>query len=819
MDYTEFIRSGTAPDGSERSGKTSADRVRPKTRGVVNGTSELADLNMCLKMDKTQGTVSSSYESSDDLEGDFQCDIETWEPSRRIRQTPAEQPSTTRKPRSAYTHGDPISAVYSSLFKPIKSGSPKRSPRATSTVTRPVTELHAAYGMPIGGAKRTFTPSLSSRKKSPSLMSTAEGKGKFSGSPTLSTVGSTEAYISTASSGMVQPPADNENTTSTSPGIGQRVSPKLFTAATSSPTHVTAQSSRVGACRVSKTQGPDPPAVRPFTSSSKNAQQSRYRDANSKGIYKQRSEHMRINSAGGKRCEIQGTTPRQLPVSVSSAASVGSSVNLADASSAKSTAAVSSSNQLSTSLDVDQVMETCEGNGVQSYSRQDSKKSQRPQSRKLYLGAAGACTDSGVLPLRAPLSAGAIPRRKMAHEYNMTVTPDTQNSDPVLSAAASLNEFVKPSTPWQGSVVNYCERPPSRQRSAFPTHLADMDSAESRSANRNGQKKSAFCAVANIDDRSNSLASNSSPRSFKRTTSTRESPLGRPPSRQRIAAQNLWDDETEIDAEFSQTLAGLTCEHTTPDEAGISSPDPGLISPLLTPYGSSLSIGGIVVTDDVGASHHSPSPNQYQPRDRAERARSAFGSSRRAPMYDPAADGFADLDSRSHTAPFKICLNHSSRKNSGAANADDDGDTSVQSTSPFSRPNNETVERLRRDKSPPSPTTYMQVDSDNSSPQFEVHQHTPSPLDGVANVVRPLPMETSKSTPALMKPAKYKKPAAGMVTIDSNTRSMSSDDMAIYGDLSTTNRIRKTPQDFVDDTSFHDEDLTVMVGGSKWPVT
>mmetsp|Transcript_9333 Transcript_9333/g.14066 ORF Transcript_9333/g.14066 Transcript_9333/m.14066 type:complete len:892 (+) Transcript_9333:226-2901(+) len=844
LDYKEFGRSGTAPN---RNGKAPpGNRVRPKTRGVVTGSSELADLNMSLKMEKRN--VTTNYDSSDDPADDFQSAIENWERSRRMKQTQADQQAS--KPKSAYTRGDPVSAAYSSQFKPIKTGSPKSSPRTMSTKARAVAELHAAYGMPIGNdarasatssTKRTTSSTFTSRKKPSSAVRRNDGKDKPSNSPTLSTGSANDAMGTSSRKTRPISAKDNSTVSSSGSSAAHRTHRKNLTVCTSndgaaSTARHGTHSARAGGGGSSRTQEPKPPAERPYTSSTSvtESHQSAGRDTSPKGGYKRRPEHLRVSSAGGKGMETVAAVVRPNSVSISSGGCAGSASSSACQPSApvvQEDAAVTTVRRPSPNIDTEMAYdETSREGRATSFSHKDSTESQRPQSRKLYLGSGGTSSgpDSDALSgsaLRAPRSAGAMPRHRLSPESHRTDTAESPQGDPTLSAAASFGGFAKPSNPWHGTVVNYDERPPSRQRSAFPIHLADMESALRRGSARNGERKTAFCESTDTSDKAASIAvpaapPTGSPRAIKLSSGTLESPLGRPPSRQRIAAQNLWGDETELDADLSQAIGVVASENTSSEEGPTADAGTGLVSPLLTPYASSISIGGVVLADDDGPCGTSPSPNQiagqHQPPSRSDRARSAFDScAPLGPMYDPAADGFSQLDSRSHTAPFKIRLNQSSRKNSGTSRIGGDCGEFPFKSSAATRAKYEAGGRSRRDVASPVPTAYLQIDRDRVSPNLQVHHHSSSSHDDGGSSGCPRSMGSSKSTPTLTSPGKYAKSAGGMTMSDFSdgigmTRSMSSDNMAAPGEASPVSRIRKTPQDYVDDMSFLDEELTVM---------
>ena len=145
----------------------------------------------------------------------------------------------------------------------------------------------------------------------------------------------------------------------------------------------------------------------------------------------------------------------------------------------------------------------------------------RPQSRKLYLGSDS--TNQGRSD-RAPKSAGAI---------------KTESNVNTLKRLNSFGGFLGTSA----SSATFDKRPPSRQSSAFPVHLAE----------KQGKEKAPSTRTAPSTPRGNHIEKSTYHPIFVRNKDNepQHSPdaggnvddLGwdRPPSRQKICAQDLWD--------------------------------------------------------------------------------------------------------------------------------------------------------------------------------------------------------------------------------------------------------------------------------------
>lgn len=703
MEYEEFGRSGTAPTKSTKSNAPS-QRPRPKTRGVVTGAgaSELADLNMSLKMDKGNSNGTGYYEYSEDPIEDFQSAVENWERARRARQGADRETtavSNSSKTNSAYTRGDPVSAAYSSQFRStVKVSSPKGSPRTSTSKARAVAELNAAYGIndqsnqisqqprrrsSSGTSRRNRTADTSNRTSAENTSTMASS----SSSPRPSSRGASRAFTAGVSKKETMASSDRP-TTAEVRSAQSRVSARsaagvagggAWGAATdrSNPPQPSAKSSSIGSSESGVSGGGGPPR-RPVAPSAPSPQPpqspSTYTstDASTKTSFRRRQEQQyRVSSSGpvgGRRVddgsnESPNHTTSSTPTCLTS-----------------STAAVAGGGPAKKESDILDMVSPC----IDDYDDDDGSElaeterftnavyvdceSQRPQSRKLYMGSAGApsnsttrmsdlkegATSDGSV-LRAPRSAGALSRHRMSPEVaggleKKGLGDGSDVEGMKMEKTSSFNgSFKQPSSHWKDTSVNYDERPPSRQRSAFPTHLADVDSGINHTRVLR-EKKHAFSDINTSTDTAPpaetvQVALSGSPRSSRHANSSTEmlmeGPNDRPPSRQKIRAQNLFDKDS--DYETQQDIEG----------SGEQSGDSGFVSPLLTPTDSSLSMGGIELFDNgADVAMMAPQP-RYQQSRTADPSRSPFESSSLGPMYDPTADGFTQLD-RSATAPFKI---------------------------------------------------------------------------------------------------------------------------------------------------------------------
>jgi hypothetical protein len=706
MEYEEFGRSGTAPSKSTK-GNAPSQRTRPKTRGVVTGTgaSELADLNMSLKMDKGSNSGAGYYEYSEDPIEDFQSVVDNWEKARRTKQGAERECATalnSAKANCAYTRGDPVSAAYSSQFRTTtKTSSPKGSPRASSSKARAVAELHAAYGINDQShqssqpRRRSSSGSVrKSRTAETSCRGNAESVSSSATNPRPSSRGTSRASASAGISkkeviSSSEPPSAAEVRSAQSRARASNGGGEGWRAATekSNPVSSSVKSAErvlegsgagvsasvVPARRPVAPSAPASPAPQPPPGPSVHT--TAHDPTAAKTSFRRRQEQQyRVSSSGtgsGRRVD-DGSNESPIHTSSSTPTSLSSSTGAVIAGPPKRESEIL--DMVSPCIEVDDDgSELAENERFAATSYGDGE-SQRPQSRKLYMGTAGtpsnpanraadlkdsAGGDGGGSVLRAPRSAGALSRHRMSPEMAGAGGLDKKGDGGAgagdgkkMERTSSFTAGFKQGSHWKDTSVNYDDRPPSRQKSAFPTHLADVDSGISQPRVLR-EKKHAFSDVSTegppaVDTTASATTSlGSSPRSFRQTNGSSElvieGPNDRPPSRQKIRAQNLFDMDSDYDAQQDNDGPANTQKAT----------DNGFVSPLLTPTESSLSMGGIEIFDngpDVDVM--TPQP-RYQQSRTAEPSRSPFEPSSLGPMYDPAADGFAQLD-RSSTAPFKI---------------------------------------------------------------------------------------------------------------------------------------------------------------------
>jgi hypothetical protein len=663
MDYSEFERSGTAPTRNSKTPPPTS-RIRPKTRGAVNGTSELSDLNMSLKMEKRNH---APVANNDDPVEDFHFAIENWEKTRKFKQSDLSQGTNSRKLNSAYTKGDPVSAAYSSQFKPIKAGSPKASPRLKVSKAKAVAEIQAAYGLSHSSNTATATATGSQSTESTSQRKLLKEKQISQESERITNDSPPPRYGKTI-------PQEKQRSPETLQPHPPRSTPQ----------------------RAQSSQQPTQPTGPSTISSSSSTQ--------SKASYRRRSDQLRTASSSRSSNEISlDREPTKESLAVNVSPTTCDYVDDEDYSAVPFSLGASDSAS------------------VMSYSNYetDTTTNPRPQSRKLYLGGSTgsprtshiefqstltgtASTTELILDppvghahggggssgMRAPRSAGSLPRHNL-------LSPELRpsNSSTELAHSDHSNSNILLSSPWHGNSTNFNERPPSRQRTAFPVHLADRENGNSSSSN---SKRTRASSGRNTDSgMSTSSNSNSTSQFFSSGRKGAfvdtedhapsgggggmmvasnandlmlESPFGRPPSRQKIAAQYLWGDSGDEASLFDQEVMSHK-NNTTTTTSSETSPDGGLVvSPLLTP---SISTGGISLIDsEMIYSRTSSSPslpihqcasssqsigstsnNQSYSHgyDREEKSRGSL-----APMYDPTADGFTQLENRSQSAPFKI---------------------------------------------------------------------------------------------------------------------------------------------------------------------
>lgn len=597
MDYSEFERSGTAPTRTTSKTPPSTSRIRPRTRGGVNGTTELSDLNMSLKMEKRNNS------NNDDPVEDFHFAIENWEKTRKFRQSDGQ--TNAKKSNSAYTKGDPVSIAYSSQFKPIRSGSPKSSPRLKVSKTKTVAEIQAAYGISQNSNNTELNVGRKNSKEIKNGMTSTEvdNSGIKASTPITSFISEDQRY-------QVR---DKDR----SPEIMQPHPPRS-----------------------------NPPRVQ-------SSQQNPVTSSQTKSSYRRRTDQVKTapsNAVDWKESTSisaleRDRTKDSLVVNVSP-----TNCDFEDEDYAPFTLGISDSSSV--------------------ISFRDTESNPRPQSRKLYLGGnsgsprapnidiqtmevvADAPTHTGTM--KAPRSAGALPRHSL-------LSPELRPSNSSAELGNHESSNIMLSSPWHGNATNINERPPSRQRTAFPVHLADRENKRVRTA-RNSESNLAQGGNIPISSSSAAVARKgafmdadetvdvnppSSTGRLKLATNANdlllESPSGRPPSRQKIAAQYLWGDEALFEQDVGYQIKNCPSD-TSPD---------GLVSPVLTP---SISTGGISLIDPEIYSRASTSPSLPLSSSQSLNNNFERGDTRGAlaPMYDPAADGFTQLESRSQSAPFKI---------------------------------------------------------------------------------------------------------------------------------------------------------------------
>ena len=750
MEYEEFGRSGTAPSKGSK-GTAPSQRTRPKTRGVATGAgaSELADLNMSLKMDKGNGAGNGGhYDISDDPIEDFQSAVESWERARRTRPSSGRDTSrattNTRTSNSAYTKSDPVSAAYSSQFRTAtKTATNKGSPRASlNTKSKAVAELHVAYGIgelsnqSRGGRPRSTTPTPTHRPSSTSMATndSTSNRPASRGNLRSSTAGTTRRKDPP----MSQPPtpacsADSSDVPTSEPTTNSqhRATSNKSTRATSAygtignkttmagtstgqdtapnqapyynlpsqkkypPSDIDTSSSKPasdtsGSGTATKWYtGPPPPrTAQPPPSPSAQATGASAAGA-TEGPFRRRKDFRRVTSAG-RASPVQreggandgACSSSSSNCKVSCSATPGVTVNATSCTSGAGVDMISSCRQdvegdedKSPVLEVDiEGVDITESSYVTKASTFADSELQRPQSRKLYLGSTRTPTNAtsnrttaegqgsegggGDGTMRAaPRSVGGISRHRMSPE--LLVQAGGRGTEVMLEEgrrATSKETYGPTSTRWKDASVDYDNRPPSRQRSAFPTHLADMDTAMSSKGSRD--KKHAFADIVTSDRdlpsphdgahvaAGTATGAGSSPRSTRGTALTGAGEYSdRPPSRQKLCAQNLFDTDN------NSTTYDTTGPHkvSADNVMEVVKPEPkraalGFASPLLSPTESSISLGIIDIGDAADSIGTSPPPRA---------PRTAFDASSLGPMNDPTADGFTQLD-RSTTAPFKI---------------------------------------------------------------------------------------------------------------------------------------------------------------------
>jgi hypothetical protein len=207
---------------------------------------------------------------------------------------------------------------------------------------------------------------------------------------------------------------------------------------------------------------------------------------------------------------------------------------------------------------------------------------ERPQSRKLYLG--NEKSDGGTVTLTmTPKPAIKAPRSAGARYSNFSPTRGTpsnafeegeqraavvqfgdesrQNS---LKKMSSFNSFHQ-TRPWREDDHLQVRRPPSRQSSAFPVHLADLHSVMNEKSAQSG----AAATPKSRNRKDEREVSTTSP------LPTGEQCLDRPPSRQKLAAQHLFEGlhrgDVVVDEELPDESNETHLEAVNKSRLGISS--------------------------------------------------------------------------------------------------------------------------------------------------------------------------------------------------------------------------------------------------------
>eukprot|EP00603_Paraphysomonas_imperforata_P002976 CAMPEP_0114429584 /NCGR_PEP_ID=MMETSP0103-20121206/9569_1 /TAXON_ID=37642 ORGANISM="Paraphysomonas imperforata, Strain PA2" /NCGR_SAMPLE_ID=MMETSP0103 /ASSEMBLY_ACC=CAM_ASM_000201 /LENGTH=788 /DNA_ID=CAMNT_0001598941 /DNA_START=280 /DNA_END=2645 /DNA_ORIENTATION=- len=277
----------------------------------------------------------------------------------------------------------------------------------------------------------------------------------------------------------------------------------------------------------------------------------------------------------------------------------------------------------------------------------DAATSDRPESRKLYLGGGvgggsgavlGPNTTGQELTLKVPRSAGS---KKIADNSSSTTSDQLVHGEEEESRmrASSFSGMCSPA-PWRGD--NLDDRPPSRQRSAFPTHLGEALDLKRRNPNAPSTRNTD--AFSKEPPPSNDLHPQHQHHHQQQVAAAQGlgPTLSRPPSRQRLNAQHLWSGKP--DGELRPPSPDYSSDGNEYSDRGSQDLD---VSPVLTAYQSAASFD---LQDDPSADKIAVSMMSRSPSPQI-----ALG-----PMYDPFADGFSQLDGRGSTAPpFKIRYNQS----------------------------------------------------------------------------------------------------------------------------------------------------------------
>ena len=613
FDSKEFTygRSGTAP--SQKPKTTVYPRSRPKTRsGVSNdgGASDLADLNLALKMDNQLNIV-----NDEEALENYQSAIDSWESDLMMRHYSASSNSrknsskvtTSRSNSAAYKSSDPVSAAYTSQFRRSTPSSNSSTPR-TRVKTSRTDEIKAVYGV----SRESNSSSLPGQRKP-----------RYSDS-----VPSSFSRKSTHSPTTSRPPSAS---TSTNVHNG-RASPRSMKRSTRSENvNDNTTMSQSDHFQESAPYAYLPP--RPNSSVTKRPEG----DSTSKGMSFKRQHQLRVVTA-------PTTENRDL------------SSGVADLSMNKNEKVSSTSPT----------------------PPQSKHSTERPKSRKLYLGTGygvgggetmsamlGYQTQDETLPINAKVPSSTSGTRRSPSNQSPSSDHCTSNSDlilrgcdlngahneqqnPMIHRTSSFGGFTSKSlsAPWHGE--NLDDRPPSRQRSAFPTHLVSNSKGQVVvDSKRRVQPVGTLNSGGNIARSSDAYATKDCNEKATEESNINvrkgsggdimggNTTLSRPPSRQRLNAQHLW---SECEGGSRDDDRAPTPQYSSDDDNAATDHSPVSTSvPISSKMSFDQSYGG-TSNNLNNILSRSPSPQI------------ALG-----PMYDPSADGFTQLECRGNTAPpFKI---------------------------------------------------------------------------------------------------------------------------------------------------------------------
>lgn len=657
MNYDDF-RSGTAPTAPSRTAKPPpGSRTRPKTRNVTErGSSDLSDLNMSIKMEKNNVANTDAFVEAVE---DFQSALEKWESTPRSRPVDDNLKNTSSSP---YTNADHVTAAYTSQFKPIRADSAKMSSKSTASKSK-AAEIRAVYGM---FGKTSSTSSSNSTKR--------ENTRKYSDS-------SEPNDISRGGKSN-----NNSNTDSTK--INRK--PVTVTTAPPSAKHQVNEVQEV----VDNLYCDD----KDFEYESHESDQDR--SGCQGGSYGSGSA---ATSGGDMYLNSKVSSDRSDRYHSAQHAHAHPSL-LQDTTSAKARA--HSAHLIICDADAGTIpMLTIDDSIDASYANSATmtpQSDQRPQSRKLYLGSSPSSTSVGRLSVSSnqgqrshgnggstsglrphqsntntPSHVNVNPNTLFINQQSQSITynyssSSLQSSHTIASGRNNNTTYSSPMNRpnnmlWDDN-LDVVQRPPSRQRTAFPVHLADNISSDNT-------------VVGSIKNKKKNMYVNDTDMSCDAPSSCRKGSEGsvnptltRPPSRQRIwAPQNLWEEGLDDHNRFSESHRGRDSAGSNGDYYGMTKDG----SPSLTPYGSSVSIGfhNDFVSNDDSYSHEPKLVPEFIPanykgrevragttgmRNRAEGETDDTRYSHTAqsfllgPMYDPVSDGFTQLDTKPNNLSFKI---------------------------------------------------------------------------------------------------------------------------------------------------------------------